>query len=103
MSQHELWGVNAAGISSTGASFFFVTTLWFCSWNRKGQIQIELPLLAHLSQIDASSAALRFAPSSLMFSHRIPSVRLTFFLQAKKVSKKARSPNYVLHPIIYEI
>jgi hypothetical protein len=32
-----------------------------------------------------------------------PSVRFTFFLQAKKVSKKARSLNYVLHPIIWQI
>jgi hypothetical protein len=37
------------------------------------------------------------------FSIGIPAKRPTLFLQAKKVSKKARSPNYVLHPIIYEI
>jgi hypothetical protein len=28
---------------------------------------------------------------------------LTFLLQPKKVSKTGRSPNYVLHPIIWQI
>jgi hypothetical protein len=37
------------------------------------------------------------------FSHRIPSVRFTFYLQPLKVNKKGRSPNYVLHPIILDI
>jgi hypothetical protein len=26
-----------------------------------------------------------------------------FYLQPQKISKKGRSPNYVLHPIIFEI
>jgi hypothetical protein len=43
------------------------------------------------------------AVSAWQVSQRILSVRRTFFLQAKKVSKKARSTDYVLHPIIYEI
>ncbi|MFT4807987.1 MAG: hypothetical protein ACJAWT_001680 [Glaciecola sp.] len=32
-----------------------------------------------------------------------PFESLTFLLQPKKVSKKGRSPGYVLHPIIFEI
>jgi hypothetical protein len=32
-----------------------------------------------------------------------PFESLTFLLQPKKVSKKGRSPNYVLHPTIWQI
>jgi hypothetical protein len=39
----------------------------------------------------------------LRFLNPVPWVQLTFYLQPQKVSKKGRSPNYVLHPIIYEI
>jgi hypothetical protein len=38
--------------------------------------------------------------ASMGFSIGIPAKRLTFYLQPQKVSKKGRSPNYVLHPII---
>jgi hypothetical protein len=51
--------------------------------------------------------ALRLLPSrtasARQVSHRIPSVRPTFLLQPKKVGKKGRSPNYVLHPIILDL
>jgi len=41
--------------------------------------------------------------ASMRFSIGIPAKRLTFYLQPQKVSKKGRSPNYVLHTIIFEI
>jgi hypothetical protein len=43
------------------------------------------------------------AASAWLFSHSIHALRLTFCLQPQKVSKKCRSPNYVLHPIIFDI
>jgi hypothetical protein len=41
--------------------------------------------------------------ASMRFSIGIPAKRLTFCLQPQKVSKKGRSPSYVLHPIIRKI
>jgi hypothetical protein len=37
------------------------------------------------------------------FSIGILAKRFTFYLQPQKVNKKGRSPNYVLHPIIFNI
>jgi hypothetical protein len=55
---------------------------------------------AGLYNFQALMHALRL-PSSMTFSHKIPSMRLTFCQQQQKVSKKCRPPNNALLPLIF--
>jgi hypothetical protein len=41
--------------------------------------------------------------ASMRFTIGNPCQTTYFYLQPQKVSQKGRSPNYVLHPIIFEI